>query len=334
MTGGYAYDRKVIAGLEALGWQIEKLSLGEDYPFPSKESRRLAEAALRALPQEMPVIIDGLAFGALPDTARSIAGRLHVIALVHHPLCLEDGGMSANAASLEASERKALTYADEVVVTSPATAVQVADLFGVPLDQIHVVVPGTETASRALGSRSQTVSLLSVGSVVPRKGHDLLVQALSNLAGLDWHLDIVGNLTFEPQWVDELRKSIASADLEDRVSFHGPVPMEDVEGFYSAADIFVLPSRYEGYGMAFTEALAHGLPVIGSGAGAVRETLPDKGSIYCDVDDVEALLDALKLLISDEAARKAHADAAWQAATALPSWQDAVLRFSDILTRI
>lgn len=331
LTGGYAYDRQVIAGLEALGWKIEKLPLGDGYPFPVDATKQAAEAALLEVPAGTSVIVDGLALGALPGALEAVAGRLRVIALVHHPLCLEDGGGSEAAARLEESERKALSFADEIIVTSPATAVQVADLFGHSLEDVHVIVPGTEAALRSVGSGAAQVRLLSVGSVIPRKGHDLLVRALSDLKDLDWQLDIVGNLTFEPEWVEGLKAAIRTAGLTDRISFHGAVPMADVEAFYAGADIFVLPSRYEGYGMAYTEALARGLPVIGSGAGAVRETLPEEGAIYCGVEDVDALKSALELLIANDGARQAHADAAWRAARDLPTWQDAAERFASIL---
>ncbi|MEM5581345.1 glycosyltransferase family 4 protein [Roseibium sp. AS2] len=331
-SGGYGYDRRIMAGLRKLGWQVEPLPLGDGFPFPSPETLSAAEVRFRALPAGTRVVVDGLAFGALAHAAAA-TDHLRLVALLHHPLCLENGLAPDRARALLESETCALKHAGHVIVTSPATAAQVHDLFAFPEEKISVVLPGTEKPDTYARPASDVTRLLSVGTLVPRKGYDLLLDALAELpadAGA-WHLDIVGGLDSDPACYGALRKQSADLNLSDRIRFHGAVPEDHLSAHYRAAHIFVLASRFEGYGMAYTEALAHGLPVIGSGGGAVRETLPEGAALYCGTEDVAALRAALQRLLTSPEERASLGDAARSAARAFPDWQDAAARFSDIL---
>ncbi|WP_420335497.1 glycosyltransferase family 4 protein [Roseibium sp.] len=330
-TGGYGYDREIISGLQDLGWRVELVPLGDGFPFPADETRARAQDVLEHLPDGAQLVVDGLAFGVLPEAAAAISGRLDLCALVHHPLCRETGVSEAQASSLLESERKALAQARHIIVTSHATAAQVEDLFGAENDRITVVLPGTAKQEFAARQPSGKLRLLSVGTVVRRKGYDLLFSALGDLKENDWHLDIVGGLDADPLCHAELLEQLSVLGLTDRVTFKGAIAPEDLSGFYRGADVFVLASRYEGYGMAYTEALAHGLPVIGSGGGAVADTLPKGAAIYCGTEDTEKLRSALKLLITDERKRLDMAAAARAAAAGLPDWKDAAAKFAAVL---
>ncbi len=330
-TGGYGYDRRIISGLRESGRQVDLLPLGDGFPFP--EAGLLDEAVRRieTLPKGSRLVIDGLAYGAMGEVAARLAEGHDLIALVHHPLFLENGLPQETADRLRASEKAALDRAQAIIVTSPATAAQVRDCFGSAEKKIHVVLPGTDRAAIETRPETDCPNLLAVGTIVPRKGYDLLFQALAELTDLPWRLDIVGDTTRDERCFQVLKTQLHANGLKDRVTFHGAVPPEALAGFYAKADIFVLASRYEGYGMAYTEALAHGLPVIGSGGGAVRETLPEGAAIYCGVEDVGRLKAALKQLLEDGQARNLFAEAARQAAEALPTWRDAARAFSAVL---
>lgn len=333
-TGGYGYDRQIIAGLRDIGWTVDLLPLGDGFPFPSAGTLRAAEKALVELPKDTPVVIDGLAFGAMGEAAERLGGHLRMIALVHHPLCLENGLGSEHAGSLKDSEKRALACVSHVIVTSPATASQVSDLFDVPGGKIGVVLPGTDLPEICRREHGGDLRLLSVGTIVPRKGYDILFQALATLKEHAWHLDIVGGLDADPTCYRSLRELAGSLGISARLTFHGAVAPDDLAHFYRQAGIFVLASRYEGYGMAYTEALAYGLPVIGSGGGAVRQTLPEKAAIYCPPDDIASIRAALELLLSDPARRDKLGNAARRSAEALPHWQDAARQFSKVLKDI
>ncbi|WP_346915600.1 glycosyltransferase family 4 protein [uncultured Roseibium sp.] len=330
-TGGYGYDRRIISGLRDKGWTVDLLPLGDGFPFPEAEVLDEAARRIEALPLGSRIVIDGLAYGAMGEMAERLAGSHDLIALVHHPLFLENGLPQETADRLRASEKAGLEQARTIIVTSPATAAQVRDCFGIASERIHVVLPGTDRVVIGMKPETNCPNLLAVGTIVPRKGYDLLFQALAGLTDLPWRLGIVGDTTRDESCFRMLKTQLQANGLQDRVTFHGAVPPEDLADFYTKADIFALASRYEGYGMAYTEALAHGLPVIGSGGGAVRETLPEGTAIYCGVEDVGRLTAALKLLISDTQAREDLAAAARQAAEKLPTWADAADAFSAVL---
>lgn len=330
-TGGYGYDRRIIEGLRQNGWQVEPLALGDGFPFPTRAVLEEAERRIASLPSHSLVVIDGLAFAVMDEAAPRLSETQELIALVHHPLCLENGLAVADAERLRETERCALQHVREIIVTSPATAAQVHDLFGITPDKIHVVLPGTEPAAFKEKQQAGRVRLLSVGTISPRKGYDLLFQALAQLQHLDWELGIAGATDCEPKCFAELQALLQTEGLESRVTFYGAVEPGSLAALYDDADIFVLASRYEGYGMAYTEALAHGLPVIGSGAGAVKDTLPEGAAVYCGVEDIDRLKTALERLISDPQARQKLASAAHQAAASLPTWQDAAEAFAAIL---
>jgi glycosyltransferase involved in cell wall biosynthesis len=194
-TGGYAYDRRMIAELGDLGWQIDLLDLGEGFPWPDDATRTAAQTQLLAIPTGRIIVVDGLALGVLPEAAKQLAGRNPLLALVHHPLALEWGLTIEQAGALRASERTALATVRGVVVTSNSTARLVAADYAVPAECITVARPGSDPAPLAQRSRDGVVQLLSVGAVVPRKGFDVLIAALATLPDLSWRLTIAGDRT-------------------------------------------------------------------------------------------------------------------------------------------
>ena len=328
-TGGYAYDKRIIAELARIGWQIELVDLGEGFPFPGEAVRSKARARLLGVPDGWPIVVDGLALGALPDAASELAHPL--LALVHHPLALEWGLSSEQAESLRQSERLALACARGVVVTSPATAGIVARDYGVPMERITVARPGSDPVPPARGSRGGAPHLLSVGAIVPRKGFDVLVAALAGLTDLEWRLTIAGDLTRAPVTAERLRADIVRLGLTGRVAMPGAVSSERLAALYDGADLFVLASRFEGYGMAYAEALGHGLPVIGTRAGAIPDTIPREASLLVDSGDVAALAGALRRAIIDPALRRRLSEAALTAARHLPTWPQSASIFADAL---
>src|SRR5947209_10863709 len=183
-TGGYAYDRRMIAELRELGWRPEVLDLGEGFPHPSGLTRAAANAHLRDMPKGRPIVIDGLAFGVLPEAAETLSVTHPLIALVHHPLALETGLTPEEAAALRESERRALSFAHAVVANSATTARALATKYGVPADRITIAPPGTDRAIAVSRHHSGPAALLAVGAVVPRKGDDVLVEALAGLLDL------------------------------------------------------------------------------------------------------------------------------------------------------
>jgi glycosyltransferase involved in cell wall biosynthesis len=334
-TGGYAYDRCMMAELGDLGWQIDLLDLGDGFPAPSEAIRAAARTQLLAVPAGRPIVIDGLALGVLPEIASELAGRNPLLALVHHPLALESGLTPERAESLRRSERAALASVGGVIVTSAATARRVISNYGVPAGRVTVARPGSDRVPPApAGSdhrHDAAIELLSVGAVVPRKGFDILIAALATLTELPWRLTIAGDLTRDRDTAARLEADIARHRLEDRVVTLGAVSPERLTALYAEADAFVLASHFEGYGMAYAEALAHGLPVIGSHAGAIPDTVPPDAGLLVPPGDVAAFARSLRSIICDPELRQRLAHGASAAALRLPSWRQSAEIFSRAL---
>ena len=330
-TGGYAYDRRIIAELRRLEWQVDIVGVGDGFPTPSAEQLAVATRRLLAAPADGPIVIDGLAFGAMPEAAALLHHTRPVVALVHHPLACETGLTWSAAARLEESERAALAAAHRVIATSETTADLLVDRFGVPRKRLHVIPPGTDPAPLAIGSGSQHLRLLSVGAISPRKGFDILIEALSTLTDLSWQLTIAGDRGRDPRAVDRLDAMVAQHQLGARIECPGTVSSERLAALYASADLFVLASHFEGYGMAYAEAIARGLPVVGTTGGAIPRTVPASASRLVPPGDVAALAQALRDVMVNAECRRAMAMGARAAAATLPSWPQSGEQFARLL---
>jgi glycosyltransferase involved in cell wall biosynthesis len=330
-TGGYAYDRRIIAELKTLGWTIDVIDLGEGYPRPDAANRAAAPELLARMPQGQPIVIDGLAYGVLPTAAASLHQRNPLIALVHQPLALESGLSLADANNFRASERTALEFARRVIATSPSTGNLLTMDYGVPAGHITVARPGSDPVAPAVGSRDGVVRLLAVGSVVPGKGYDVLIAALTTLADLPWQLMIAGDTGRDRATAAQIEGDIARFKLTDRIALLGAVAPARLAELYRAADLFVLASRFESYGMAYAEAVTYCLPTIGTTAGAIPDTLSGEFAILVKPDDVAALANALRRLIADSNERQKMSSAARAAAVHLPTWRDSAALFAGAI---
>jgi len=333
-TGGYAYDRRIIAELKALGWQVDVVGLGDGFPRPSAEQKAFAQAKLAEVAKGTPIVIDGLAFGVLPEAARALYRDYPLIGLVHHPLALETGLSAPDAAAMKSSEKAALAATQGVIATSDLTARLLAKDYDVPFGSIAVAPPGTDRAASRAAKAGETVRLLSIGSIVPRKGYDVLIAALATLTDLPWHLTIAGDRTRDAETAARLDADIARHKLGNRIDVLGAVSDEAIADLYSQSDVFVLASRFEGYGMVFAEALARGLPVIGTTGGAIPETVPKDAGVLVPPDDAAALAAALREVITNGKTRDSLAAAARASAAKLPTWQDSAKLFAKAIEAV
>lgn len=326
-TGGYRYDRRIIEGLRALDWRVEHRTLDGGFPSPSPSALAHARGVLSGIPDQETVVVDGLAFGALPDLAGVLARRLRLIALVHHPLWMETGLDAGWSESLRRSETRALVAASRVVATSTATA-QLLGEMGVAPGRLRVVAPGVDPVEARVGAPEAEPRLLCVATLTPRKGHDLLLHALAPLTGLPWRLGCVGSLDRAPEWSAQMIRLCHALGLQDRVRFTDAVNDQELGRQYARSDLFVLPTRFEGYGMAVAEALAQGLPILTTRTGAAPDLVGSEAGILVPPDDRAALEAALGRLLTDPALRRHLAEGSLRAALGLPTWDQAIRAFA------
>jgi glycosyltransferase involved in cell wall biosynthesis len=335
-TGGTVYDRKVMAALREDGWRVEHLQWPGSFPFPNEVDRDIVEDSLAAVPDDALVMIDGLALGVLSGLARQHAPRLRLVALVHHPLALESGLPEPAAVAFAASERDALAFCRAVIVTSQTTAAIVEQAFGVPGEKITVATPGVDVAAQPKADRHPPgpVRLFAMGSISPRKAHDVLIAALGLIRDLDWTCALAGGLDRDPDLAAELKRQIADLGLRDRISLVGEVSEMEASALYHWADAFVLASLYEGYGMVFSEALAFGLPIVGTTGGAIPEVVPPEAGLLVSPGDVDAFAEALRQVVGDPALRAALAQGARRAAAHQTDWTRTAAVIAECLERL
>lgn len=327
-TGGYIYDRRIVDGLVALGREVQVHELPGRFPDADEEAIAAAGAVIDGL-GEGDVVIDGLALLAFEAHVERLPEGW--IGLIHHPLSMETGLTAADVARLAAIEGRLMRRAARLVVTSPGTA---RDLQAFDLDpaEIAVVTPGVEPAPLAgITPEDRPSALLTVGSLTPRKGHLTLLEALCRLTDLDWHLDLVGSPAWDPEHAAEIERKIDVLGLEEWVDLAGEQDDAGLAGFYDRADLFVLASHHEGYGMVLTEALARGLPIVSTTAGAIPETVPAGAGRLVPPGDATALASALRVLLTDRKSYRELAAGAADARLMLSSWEDAARQFADIV---
>jgi glycosyltransferase involved in cell wall biosynthesis len=333
-TGGSVYDRKVIEGLRAAGWRVDVLDWPGSFPFPDRAERREVADSLSDLPAGALTVIDGLALGTLPDLAREQAARLRLVAIVHHPLALETGLDAETAARLAAEEREALRWARKVIVTSDTTAARLVHHYAVPVATITVARPGIELPTQIAGRPSEALRILSVGAVSPRKGHEVLIAALADMAQLPFTCRIVGSLDRDPEGAAALARQIERAGLSARVELTGQVSDDRLTEYHADADVFALASRYEGYGMALAEAMAWGLPVVATTGGAIPEVVPPEAGLLVPPGKVKAFAEALNTMLTDADLRNRLGNGARRAAARIGGWDRCVTQFEQALISV
>lgn len=334
ITGGYLYDRQVVDGLRARGRQVTLIELAGRYPDADDAARTAASAALAGLPSGSLAVIDGLALPAFAACLPSEVQRLRLIGFIHHPLSLETGLSPAEVDRYATLETTLLPLLRGTICPGEHTA-RALIAAGLPADRVAVAKPGTaRPRSAAMRSTQGPLQLLAVGTVTPRKGHLLLIEALAKLRDLDWQLHCIGSLDRDPATAAAVARAIRAQHLDDRITLLGEQPAATLAAAYRGADLFVLPSYHEGYGMVFAEALAHGLPVIATTGGAIPDTVPAAAALLTPPGDSATLSEALRRVLSDDSLRARLAAGAMQAATQLPDWDEAVDTWAAALDRV
>lgn len=341
-TGGYLYDAHMVKAMEASGIDVTVLGLAGQFPIPDDEAKHAMQEALVSAPPSAVIIIDGLALGGLGEVVQAtLAQRTHpkprLIGLVHHPLADERGLDPQQAQWLYQQERLALSCCDQVIVTSPFTARRLVDKVYVSTAPA-IVTPGVVPSELAKSAshpsaedKEHTHRFLCVASITPRKGHAVLLEALDAIRDLPWVCQWVGDHARDPSHAQSLTQRIDELALNNRIECLGELDEASLDVLYHQADVCVLPSWYEGYGMVVTESLARGLPMITTDGGALPDTLPKGAGLIVPAGDAHALAQALSSWCQDAELRAALRSGATRARADLNSWAESGQRFIEAL---
>jgi glycosyltransferase involved in cell wall biosynthesis len=326
-SGGNVYDRRVIDGLRATGRPVVELAVAAGWPERPVADLHELDTTLVGIPPGSVVLVDGLIASAASAVLPRYVGRLHVVVLLHMPIGPDDG------------ERAVLSSAAAVVTTSEWSRRRLREWYG--LRHVDVALPGVDPVDPGPPHRSAAggTAFLCVAAVHRGKGHDLLLEALAALGDRAWTVTCVGSLDVDPDHVSALETQVYARSWERRVVFTGPLAGRSLDAAYDAADLLVLPSRAESYGMVVTEALAHGLPVVATSVGGVPESLgqaPAGGlpGLLVPPDDAATLAGALRAWLDDPGLRERLGHNAARRRPTLRRWSETVTDVAQVLDRV
>ncbi len=333
-TGGYLYDGRVISGLRQRGLVIEEVVAGGASP----DEQRKASPRLGSTfdPSRFDtIVVDALArIAVAPHLDRWQTFR-PVVALVHELPSVAGGGSGPETVARERDHEEPLLRMNRLVAVSDHGRNVLLDR-GVSPGRIHVVPPGFDRVPVGDGTparREGPVRALCVAQWIPRKGILTLVEAWTLHERRGAVLELIGETNADPDYTARVRAAIDAAPRASIVE-SGCVDEASLGASYAKADLFVLPSRYEGYGIVYAEALAFGLPIIACDAGPVPELVGREAGVLIRPNDRDDLSSALDLLLRDSELRTKMSDAANRRASHLPCWEDTVAGFEDVLRTV
>lgn len=342
LTGGSIYNKRLVEHLSGSGSRVDVVSLPDLPYFAGLFISPIIAAWLMlklARKQYDRIIEDGWSHPALAlfNLARVARNESKLVIIVHQVRCVERSAIAAPLASI--IERAALSSASLIITVSRFMRGEIASLLGDAsklgnVSKIIIAPPGSDYSvesrarietSTASGSHLEGAAarLLFVGNCMRRKGIHHLIRAIAIAGDSSIQLDVIGDCAFEPGYVKQLRREVARLGLERAVTFHGRVSDETLARFYERADIFVMPSLYEGFGIVYAEAMSAGLPIIATNTGPVPEIVrAGENALLVEPADPESLAGAIRVLAADAHMRKLFGRRSRELASRLITWRE------------
>lgn len=327
LTGGYLYNMHIINGLKQKGYTV--CILGSDWKFNDKESlEKISRADLEKLPLGACVVVDSIALASLHQIVQEFGGRLKFLGLIHLPVSYDIS--SGVHGKLAKEELQALHHMERLIVTGRFTFDLLCNA-GLNRKKIMIVEPGTENFPRKTRYKFIPSELLCIANYSAVKAQDILIRGLSMLTAWNWTMDLYGDMEREPGYTTAIRSLIQQLKMENRIFMHGIADRHKISEIFLHADLFVLPSLFESYGMVLTESLTHGIPVVTTTAGNIPDTIPKGMGLLTEPANAGQLADAIRSLFVDPAKYSALCSAASQYYRQVRSWDQAVEEFETCI---
>lgn len=338
VSGGYLYDRQLVNYLTRVGDTVEIISLPWRNYARHLTDNRSADLRRRLSDDYDVLLQDELNHPSLAWANCRLKQRAPLVSIVHHLRCSEARPRWQNAV-YRAIERRYLLSVDGFVFNSRTTRSAVEDLAGAGRPGV-VAYPGGDrligispsTSREHLGPEDMPLRLLYVGNLIPRKGLHVLLGALARLQGIGWRLTVVGR-TADTAYARRVRRQGARLG-GGHVVWRGGVDDAALAGEMAAADVLVVPSSYEGFGIVYLEGMGFGLPAIGTTAGAAGEIITDGvDGFLVAPDDPRMLADRLAGL-ADPALRGRLSAAARARFHRHPTWEQTAAAVRSFLVSL
>jgi glycosyltransferase involved in cell wall biosynthesis len=324
-TGGYLYHREVFAHLRAGGVAVDELVAA-----PADLAAQLAAApalgqAFDPRPYDV-VVVDALARAVCAPWLDAWRLRRPLVAMVHELPSSAGGAADRDEIAREAP----LLRADRLIAVS-ADGARILRERGVAAERITVASGGYDRLGpRAPRAAAPEPVVLCVAQWLPRKGLRELARAWARVARPGWRLELVGEVEADLAYAEAVRAALAEAP-PGSVRVRGVLDDAALAAAYAGAALFALPSRFEGYGLVFAEAMAYGLPILACAIGPLPALVGAEAGLLVAPGDQEALVAALGRLMDDQPLRAHMAGAALARAAALPTWEACAARFLEAL---
>ena len=344
LTGGWIYDRLMVEHLRAQGHTVEVISLKQrNYVrnladnFSPSFYRRLLDHDCQLLLQ------DGLAHPSLVGLNQRIKRRRScpLVTIVHQVLCRQPLKRYQQLI-YQAVERRYFKSVDGFIFNSETTRANVETLVGRQRPAV-VAYPGgdrlgclaSDAVVEARCRRAGPLQLILVGNLTPNKGVLPLIAGLSRLPPESWRLSLIGSLTMDRAYVQQVRSLIDRLGLGNRIDMPGPLDGHELAERLNDSQVFVLPFSYEGFGVACLEAMAWGLPVVGSTRGALKEFVYDGiNGVLIPPGDMTAFTQQIQRLHRDRNLLADYGQEALKTLRHRPGWRDGFHKIESFLLSI
>ena len=326
-TGGEAYHLAVIKALHAKGYDVIHTQPDNLTPWKVRGLRFNIYLSLMALRKKYGIIIINSDFSCrlLPFLAfSSFIMQIKIVSLVYHFYEVDKKFYGLIRYLFLWGEKCGLKLSDKLITISAFTS-GILQCKGIAKNKIQIIAPASGVPKqpwKVKDKDGQPITLLYVGYCTKRKGLEYLLDAMRKIRNIDITLDIVGDINIEPNYVESLSNLIKTYQMQSKVFFHGLVSSERLWKYYESADIFVLPSILEGFGISLLEAARFGLPIVSTKSGAIPELIRNReNGLLVPPEDPEALANAILELITNRELRGRIARKAWEESREDYSWE-------------